>query len=130
METDALMDCKTTKLNHLVLMGLVGLLVQPLCIAWQAKPISAGSDGMVVLDTPQPAHIVTGTLAMVDLSARKGMLKTDLDKPVFFDLGRPDQFSRFSVGDRVTVQLDDNGVVVKIIETLPAEVHEPPPPPK
>jgi len=30
----------------------------------------------------------------------------------------------------VTVQLDDEGRVLKVIETLPAEVHEPPPPAK
>ena len=118
------------KLNHLIVAVFVGLSVQWFGIAWQATTSSADVHDKVALDTPQPTHIVTGTLAMVDLSARKGMLKTDLDKPVFFDLGRPEQFSRFSVGDRVTVQLDDNGVVVKIIETLPAEVHEPPPPPK
>jgi len=82
-----------------------------------------------VVDQQQPAHVVTGTLAMLDLTARKGMLKTDLGKPIFFDVGRPDQFSRLSIGDRVTVQLDDEGRTIKVIEALPAEVHEPPPAP-
>lgn len=89
-----------------------------------------GDDPPGALETPKHAHIVTGILAMLDLSARKGMLKTDLDKPIFFELSRPEQFNHLSIGDRVTVQLDENGQVLKIIETLPSEVHEPPPPAK
>lgn len=89
---------------------------------------AAGSVGVqVAIDTQQPAHVVTGTLTMLDLSARKGMLKTDLGKPIFFEVGRADHFARLSIGDRVTVQLDDEGRTVKVIEALPAEVHEPPP---
>jgi hypothetical protein len=55
---------------------------------------------------------------------------TDLQKPIFFRLDRPELFERLSIGDRVTMQLDDEGRVLKVIETLPAEVHEPPPPAK
>ena len=73
---------------------------------------------------------VSGTLAKLDLSAGKGMLMTDLQKPIFFRLDRPELFERLSIGDRVTMQLDDEGRVLKVIETLPAEVHEPPPPAK
>ncbi len=80
-------------------------------------------------ESVQPAHTVTGTLAILDVSAGKGMLKTDLDKPIFFKIGRPDHFKRLSIGDRVTMQLDEEGRTVKVIETLPAELHEPPPPP-
>lgn len=77
----------------------------------------------------QPVHTITGTLALLDISTGKGMLKTDLDKPVFFEVSRPEHFAGMSIGDRVTVQLDDEGRTVKVIEALPAEVHEPPPAP-
>ena len=50
--------------------------------------------------------------------------------PFFFKIGRPDHFERLSIGDRVTMQLDDEGRIVKVIDALPAEVHEPPPPAK
>lgn len=113
------------------LLALVVLSASAFWASWAFQLLSLqGEAAVVALETPQPANIVTGTLAMLDLSAGKGMLKTDLDKPIFFDLGRPEQFSRFSIGDRVTVQLDENGQVIKIIESLPAEVHEPPPPAK
>jgi hypothetical protein len=73
---------------------------------------------------------VTGKLAKLDIAAGKGMLLTDLEKPIFFRLDRPDLLERFSIGDRVTMQLDEEGRVLKVIETLPAEVHELPPPAK
>lgn len=87
-------------------------------------------DVLIALEQPQAQLEVTGTLAKLDMSAGKGMLLTDLEKPIFFRLDRPELFERLSIGDRVTMQLDDDGRVLKVIETLPAEVHEPLPPPK
>jgi hypothetical protein len=69
-----------------------------------------------------PLHIVTGTLTLLDLEAGKGMLKTDLGKPIFFEVSRPDLFSRITVGDRVTVQLDEQGRTVKVTEALVTEL--------
>ena len=101
-------------------------------MAWIAftVPSFAASDSAVALEQPEAQHRVTGTLAKLDLTAGKGMLLTDLEKPIFFRLDRPELFERLSIGDRVTMQLDDDGRVLKVIETLPAEVHEPPPPAK
>jgi cold shock CspA family protein len=83
-----------------------------------------------VRDNTPAVHVITGILALMDLSTGKGMIKTDLGKPIFFHISRPDQFSRLSIGDRVTIQLDDEGRSLKVIEALPSEVHEPPPAPK
>ena len=80
-------------------------------------------------DSEEPLQTVSGTLAMLDVTTGKGMLKTDLGKPVFFEISRPDLFAGLSIGNRVAVQLDKDGRAVKAIEALPAEVHEPPPPP-
>lgn len=91
---------------------------------------SGQSDNTVALEQLPAQHEVSGTLAKLDVSAGKGMLMTDLQKPIFFRLDRPELFERLSVGDRVTMQLDNEGRVLKVIETLPAEVHEPPPPAK
>ena len=93
-------------------------------------PSFAKGENTVALEQPDAEHRVTGTRAKLDLEAGKGMLITDLEKPIFFRLDRPDLFERLSIGDRVTMQLDDEGRVLKVIETLPAEVHEPPPPAK
>ena len=93
-------------------------------------PSSGQSENTVALEQLPAQHEVSGTLAKLDIAAGKGMLMTDLQKPIFFRLDRPELFERLSVGDRVTMQLDDEGRVLKVIETLPAEVHEPPPPAK
>jgi hypothetical protein len=94
------------------------------------SPLSSRSEETVAADQPDAQLRVTGKLAKLDIAAGKGMLLTDLEKPIFFRLDRPDLFERFSIGDRVTMQLDEEGRVLKVIETLPAEVHEPPPPAK
>lgn len=97
--------------------------------AFSGLPV-AQAESTVALEQPEAEHRVTGTLAKLDISAGKGMLMTDLEKPIFFRLDRPELFERLSIGDRVTMQLDGEGRVLKVIETLPAEVHEPPPPAK
>jgi hypothetical protein len=70
-------------------------------------------------------HTVTGTLATLDLKVGKGMLKTDLGKPIFFDLVRPDLFQSVSVGQHVSIVLNEQGQVVKVMETPPAELLTP-----
>ena len=70
-------------------------------------------------------HIVTGTLTTLDLEAGKGMVKTDLGKPIFFDLVRPDLFQSVSVGQRVSIALTEDGQVVKVMEAAPAELPAP-----
>ena len=93
-------------------------------------PLTGRSEEPVPIEQPDAQLRVTGKLAKLDIAAGKGMLLTDLEKPIFFRLDRPDLLERFSIGDRVTMQLDEEGRVLKVIETLPAEVHEPPPPAK
>ena len=105
-------------------------LIVAVSLAAGSLPTQAFSESTVALEQPEAQHEVSGTLAKLDVSAGKGMLMTDLQKPIFFRLDRPELFERLSIGDRVTVQLDDEGRVLKVIETLPAEVHEPPPPAK
>jgi hypothetical protein len=107
----------------------VTLSLMAIVVAWSMAFLTF-PERAVALEQPAAQLEVTGTLAKLDLSAGKGMLMTDLQKPIFFRLDRPELFERLSIGDRVTMQLDDEGRVLKVIETLPAEVHEPPPPAK
>jgi len=117
----------------------MGTVLGAITVAWLAvgsvvtTPAEStyAADGIrTALDAPPDNHTISGTLSMLDIEAGKGILTTDLDKPVFFRLTRPDLFVHLSIGDRITIQLDDEGRAVKVIEALPAEVHEPPPPPK
>ena len=111
--------------------SLLGTLLVSILFAGLFFPIPGRSENSrLALEQPQAQLRVSGTLAKLDISAGKGMLMTDLEKPIFFRIDRPELFERLSIGDRVTMQLDEDGRVIKVIETLPAEVHEPPPPAK
>jgi hypothetical protein len=56
-------------------------------------------------------------LERLDLSARKGLIKTATGKPVFFEIVKPELFKDMTVGQRVTLQLDERGRAIKAIET-------------
>lgn len=60
---------------------------------------------------------VSGVLEQLDLNTSKGMLKTATGKPVFFEIVKPELFRDISVGQRVTIQLDERGRAVKAIES-------------
>jgi hypothetical protein len=70
-------------------------------------------------------QVVTGTLDQLDLSQMKGSLKTDLGKPIFFEIVKPELFKGISVGERVTVQLDDKGRATKVIDMPVPELKKP-----
>lgn len=71
-------------------------------------------------------HVVTGTLDQLDFNSGKGLLKTDLGKPVFFQIVRPELFRRLSVGQRVTIGVDEQGQAIKVMEIPPVELPSPP----
>jgi hypothetical protein len=73
----------------------------------------------------QHADIVTGTLEELDLTRMKGMIKTDLGKPVFFEVTQPQLFKGLSVGERVTIELDDRGRANKVIDASVPELKQP-----
>ena len=77
-------------------------------------------------DDLQSDHVVTGTLEQLDFSTGKGLLKTDLDKPVFFEMAKPELFRRLSVGQRVTIGMNEQGQAVKVMEIPPVELPHPP----
>ena len=73
-------------------------------------------------------HTVSGVIEQLDLEKNKGMLKTSLGKPIFFDIAKPELFKGITVGQQITIQLDERGRAVKAIEShsipeLPAPAH-------
>lgn len=74
------------------------------------------------------SHTVSGVLEQLDLKENKGTLKTSLGKAVSFEIAKPELFKGFSVGQQITIQLDDRGRAIKAIEShsipeLPAPAH-------
>ena len=68
---------------------------------------------------------VTGTLEALDLTNMKGLVKTDLGKPVFFQVIKPELFTGLSIGQRITVRLDAQGAATKVIVIPLPEFTEP-----
>lgn len=84
--------------------------------------VMAGVPGLILSqDAGTPAGqeqlTVTGILERLDLSANKGLLKTSTGKPVFFDIIKPELFKGMTIGQRVTLQLDEHGRAIKAIES-------------
>lgn len=66
--------------------------------------------------------LISGTLAKLDLDGLKGLLTTDLGKPVFFDVPKVYLFENVTVGARITLQLDEQGRAVKVMDTAIADI--------
>jgi hypothetical protein len=58
---------------------------------------------------------VAGTLSALDFSSGRGTIRTDLGKPIYLEVKKPDLIRNLSVGDRVTIQLNEDGQVDKIM---------------
>ncbi len=92
-------------------------------LATQATAAYGEDRQSVQKDTP--LEVVTGTLIKLDLSSMKGLVQTDLGRPVFFDITKPHLFQNLSLGDRVTVELDEQGQVNKVIGSSVPEFLSP-----
>ena len=99
---------------------IIGLLAVLLCAISLATTMAASPE-----HTGQDSHVVTGTLEELDLSKMSGKIKTDLEKTVAFTIKSPDLFKGLSVGKRIAVRLDDQGQVIKVMETTVPELPIP-----
>lgn len=107
--------------KKMICLGLAMLVWGMSNLGYAAQPAES-SPG----DNPPVHHVITGTLDQLDFNTGKGRLKTDLGKPLFFDMVRPESFRRLSVGQRVTIGVNEQGQAVKVMEIPPAELPSPP----
>ena len=87
--------------------------------------VAASADLALGGDGDQSGMVVTGTLEELDLTRMKGLLKTDLGKPIFFQVVKPQLIERLSVGQKVTIQLDQDGRATKVIDMPVPELKQP-----
>ena len=99
---------------------IIGLLAVLLCAPALATTMAASPE-----PPSQDSHVVTGTLEELDLSKLSGKIKTDLGQTVAFTIQNPDLFRGLSVGKHIAVRLDDQGQVVKVMETTVPELPIP-----
>ncbi len=99
------------------MIGLLGMLLcaPPLVATMAASPEATGQD----------SDVVTGTLKELDLSKMSGKIKTDLGQTVAFTIQNPDLFKGLSVGEHITVRLDNQGQAIKVMATTLPELPAP-----
>ena len=85
----------------------------------QPPPVAAeGTDG--------PLHLVSGTLLKLDLDTGRGLLRTDLGRPIYFDVPKAYLFENVIGGARIALRLDDQGRALRVMDTsIPDLVAEP-----
>jgi len=67
---------------------------------------------------PEPVDtVVSGTLVKLDLASLRGLVTTDLGKPIFFEIPKAYLFENVYVGARITLQLDEQGRAMKVMDT-------------
>lgn len=104
-------------------MRAAGVLLLMLLTALPGMRVSA--EVPVGGESEQSGMVVSGTLEELDLTRMKGLLKTDLGKPIFFQVTNPQLFERLSVGQKVTIQVDQEGRATKVIDIPVPELKQP-----
>lgn len=93
-----------TKLSSVLsAITLAAVLSQP------APALAEGTDG--------PQHLVSGTLLKLDLTTGRGLLRTDLGRPIYFDVPKAYLFENVIVGARIALRLDDQGRALRVMDT-------------
>lgn len=85
-----------------------------LILQWEPTFVS-GVDSYSRMTEAPKLYEITGTLTELDLANGKGMIRTDLGKLVFLGVKKPELIENLSVGDRVTIQMKDDGQVKAVI---------------
>ncbi|ALA59005.1 hypothetical protein [Nitrospira moscoviensis] len=93
------------------MMQILGTAILALAV-WCSLPTHAAPAA-----APDEPIVLSGTVTQLDLSRLRGLLITDLGKPVFFDVPNAYLFENVTVGARITLQLDDYGRAVKVMDT-------------
>ena len=92
-----------------------------LCAVLTGLPQAHAMEG-----TEEQLHVVSGTLLKLDLSTGRGLLSTDLGRPIYFDVPKAYLFENVIVGARIALQLDDQGRALRVMDTsIPDLVAEP-----
>lgn len=67
-------------------------------------------------------HVVSGILLKLDLPNSRGLLTTDLGRPIYFEVPKAYLFENVIVGARISLRLDEDGRAIKVMDTSIADV--------
>lgn len=104
------------------------LFVPSLLFLWSLQlTASLAQDLPLAATTTISPGVVTGTLTKLDLTGKKGEIRTDLGAPIVFDITKPQLFQDLSLGRRVTIEMDGEGAANKVIGAFMADIFPPSP---
>jgi len=90
------------------------LLFLVLALCWMPSLASGADPPDEKTELPNP-HEVAGTLWELNLANGKAVLRTDQGKSIYLEIRKRELFKNLSVGDRLTLQLNDDGEVDKVM---------------
>ncbi len=99
-------------------------------LSWAAADIDTTRSIVMSQEEVTSHQVVTGTLTTLDFKTGKGLVQDEMGKPVYFEIVRPDIFRTFSVGQHVSIGLNEKGQAIKVMETPPIELPTPLAPPR
>jgi len=108
--------------HHNALSTCAAVLLGAVLLAAMSLPPAIAAEGTEA----SSLHLVSGTLLKLDLTAGRGLLRTDLGRPIYFDVPKAYLFENVIVGARIALRLDEEGRAVKVMDTsIPDLVAEP-----
>ncbi len=100
--------------------GMLMILICLILISVWIPTIANGAGSNREKSEASKPYEVAGTLSALDLVSGRGIIRTDLGKPIYLEVRKPDLVRSLSVGDRVTIQVNEDGQVDKIMgESVP-----------
>ncbi|HEU4684518.1 MAG TPA: hypothetical protein VFS39_08475 [Nitrospira sp.] len=94
---------------------LIAMRIYSLAAVLAAASVAGAAAGAEV--TEKELHEVSGTLSKLDLSSGRGLLTTDLGRPIHFEVPKAYLFENVTVGARIALQLDEYGRAVKVMDS-------------
>jgi hypothetical protein len=61
--------------------------------------------------------VVSGILLKLDLPNNRGLMTTDLGRPIYFEVPKAYLFENVIVGARISLRLDEDGRAIKVMDT-------------
>jgi len=92
----------------IIYIPLVALLATPAAFAL--------SQTSSVPDNERSAHMASGSIETIDLTTGKIQLKTDMGKAIWFEAVAPHLLKDLARGDRITLEMDEQGKVIKLMK--------------
>jgi hypothetical protein len=88
-----------------------------LMVAVTLTTVPVANTAMSAEDQENELLLVSGILLKLDLQNRRGLLTTDLGRPIYFEVPKAYLFENVTVGARISLRLDEDGRALKVMDT-------------